>query len=340
MLDRNGKSAELVKKTDSDLEEIRRVLDIEARALLKIRDRLTGEVSEVVDLIAACTGKVIITGVGKSGHIARKFASTLSSTGTPALFLHPSESSHGDLGVISTGDIVVAISYGGESIEMADLLQHCARKGIPLVAMTGHLRSRLAQAAQFVLDCSVEEEACPLGLAPTASSTASLALADAVAMAVLRRKGFRAENFAEFHPGGSLGRKLLTRVRDVMHTGDAVPLVSPETPMKEVISVMTRKEVRGIAGVVDDQGDLIGVLTDGDIRRHLEKSRNPLADPIQQIMSTSPKTIEAGELAEKAVFLMEQFRIQSLFVVDSEAGPLRKPVGLLHLQDLLYARIR
>jgi len=206
--------------------------------------------------------------------------------------------------------------------------------------MTGNGESPLGQAAKVVLEVRVKEEACPLGLAPTTSSTATLALGDALAMAVLSRRGFKKEQFAEFHPGGTLGRRLLTKVRDVMHVGEALPLVSPEMEMTKVISLMTAKEVRGVAGVVDGQGQLIGIVTDGDIRRRLEKSNSPLTEKAQDLMSRNPKLIDADELAEKALFLMEQFKIQTLFAVDRSSGQIKKPVGLLHLQDLLKAQIR
>lgn len=324
----------------SDIEEARRVLKIEAQCISNVAERLDSSFEEAVSLVLQCQGKIIVTGMGKSGHIARKIASTLSSTGTPALFLHPAESSHGDLGVISANDTVIAISYGGGSSELTALLNYIARKDIAMLAMTGNPASELARAAKACLDISVSEEACPLGLAPTSSSTVTLALGDALAMAVLKRKGFQREDFAEFHPGGSLGRRLLTRVRDVMHVDEALPLVSPDEDMVSVISLMTRKEVRGVAGIVDDKGSLIGIITDGDIRRRLEKSRNPLTEKAEALMSKSPKTIDAGELAEKALFVMEQFKIQTLFAVDKSSDNSSRPVGLVHLQDLLKANIR
>jgi arabinose-5-phosphate isomerase len=278
--------------------------------------------------------------MGKSGQIGRKFASTLTSTGRPAVFLHPAESSHGDLGLIDQSDIVVGISYAGETAELADVLRFCARKDVPVIAITGSADSTLAQAARVVLNISVKEEACPLGLAPTTSSTATLALTDALAMAVLRRRGLSESDFAELHPGGSLGRRLLTRVEDVMHTGDAVPLVRSETAMREVIGIMTRGEVRGVAGVIDAEGSLIGVITDGDIRRRLEKSLNPLEEKALDLMSRSPKLVDAAELAEKSAFMMEQFSIQFLFVVRSQSEQPRRPVGVLRLHDLLKHKLR
>ncbi|HWU42851.1 MAG TPA: KpsF/GutQ family sugar-phosphate isomerase [Bdellovibrio sp.] len=317
-----------------------KVLDVEAQAILALKNRLGSEFEQVVKLITSCQGKLIVTGMGKSGQIARKLASTFSSTGTPAVFLHPAESSHGDMGVIENHDVVIAISYGGESPEFSGILRFVARKGIPLVAITGNINSSLSKAAQVTLNVHVSEEACPLGLAPTASSTATLAFGDAVAMAVMAEKGFSSEDFAEFHPGGALGYRLLTRVKDVMHGGEALPAVGLEAPLREVFSIMTHKDVRGAAGVVDDKGDLIGVITDGQIRRRLEKSADPLIGVAKDLMTTNPRTIDANELAEKALFVMEQFQINMLFVLDKESSHPRQPVGILHVQDLLRAKLR
>ncbi len=324
----------------SDIEEGRRVLKIEAQSILDMAEKLNGAFQMSVDMVLKCPGKVIVTGIGKSGQIARKLASTLSSTGTPSLYLHPAESSHGDMGVVAKGDLVIAFSYGGESPELAPLLSFLARKDVPLIAFTSRGESALAKAARAVLDISVKEEACPLGLAPTSSSTASLALADALAMAVLKRRGFKKEDFAEFHPGGALGKKLTMRVKDVMHSGDALPIVSLQEEMKKVISMMTSKDVRGVAGVIDGNKTLVGIITDGDIRRRLEKSANPLTEKAQDVMSRNPKTIDCNELAEKAAFLMQQFKIDRLFAIDRQSANPNTPVGLIHFQDLLNAGIR
>lgn len=321
----------------SSIEEGKRVLDIEAQAILDLKDRLDERFEKAVDLICQCQGKVVVAGMGKSGHIGRKMAATLSSTGTPALFLHPAESSHGDLGVVTPGDCLVVISYGGGSSELQDLLNYSSRKGIALIAMTGNQDSQLAQLATVSLDISVKEEACPLKLAPTSSSTATLAMADALAMAALKKKGFQEKDFAEFHPGGKLGRRLLTRVRDIMHDNGGLPVVHQEDSMVKAVSKMTDGAVRGVAGVVDDEGFLVGVITDGDIRRQLEKNKNPMEAKVQDLMSTQPKTIDANELAAKALFLMEQFSIQSLFAINPET---KKPEGIIHLQDLIRAQIR
>ena len=323
-----------------DIEEAGRVFDVESRAILAMKARVGESFVKALDLIQGASGKVIVTGMGKSGHIGRKIASTMASTGTAAVFLHPAESSHGDLGVISANDVIIAISSGGETPELKDVLNFAARKGIPLIAFTGQPKSTLGAAATIVLDISVSEEACPLGLAPTASSTVTLALGDALAMCLLKRRGFKEEDFAEYHPGGKLGRRLLTRVEDVMHVGEGFPIVKPDTVMREVIALMTRKEVRGVAGVVDESDCLIGVVTDGDLRRSLERSHNPLGDVAQDIMSRNPKTVDASELAEKALFVMEQFSIQTLFVVRRSSPHPKKPIGLLHLQDLLRAKLR
>lgn len=235
---------------------------------------------------------------------------------------------------------MIAISFGGETPELSSLLQYVARKGIPLIAMTGRPLSALAKAAQVVLEVSITEEACPMGLAPTSSSTATLALGDALATAALKRRGFRKEDFAEFHPGGSLGRRLTVRVKDVMHVNEALPLVHPDEPIARVVSTMASKEVRGVAGVVNADGTLVGVVTDGDIRRRLEKSQAPFTETAGEIMSKAPKTIDCDELAEKALFLMQQFQIQILFAVDRAAANPNRPIGVLHLQDLLKVDIR
>lgn len=289
-------------------------------------------------MIVACQGKLIVAGIGKSGHIARKLASTFSSTGTPAFFVHPAESSHGDLGVIGQQDCIIIISSGGESAELKDMMSYVSRKSLPLICMTGNLASGLAQAAQATLDVGVSEEACPLGLAPTSSTTATLAMGDALAMAVLSTKGFKKEDFAEFHPGGSLGRRLLTRVSDVMHGEESLPLVNETATIKDIVPIMTAKEVRGVVGVVNASKDLLGIVTDGDLRRLLASNENPLKVQVKEIMSKNPKTILGSEMAEKALFVMEQFSIQMLFVMDNAQN--RKPIGILHLQDLLKAKIR
>ena len=314
-------------------------LKIEADSILKLIPRLNENFEQAVHEIIGCKGKIILTGIGKSGQVARKIASTLSSTGTPSVYLHPAESSHGDLGVISKGDLVIALSYGGETSELNSVLNYISRNGITLIALTGKANSTLAQAARIVLDVSVEKEACPLNLAPTSSSTATLAMGDALAMAVLETRGFKSENFAELHPSGSLGIKLM-RVKDIMQTGEALPFVKRDTSMKVLLTAMTHQGVRGAAGVLDDSGQLTGVITDGDIRRFLEKNQDPFTKTAADLMSHTPKTIDAGELAERALFLMEQFRTQMLIVLDKSSSTPLKPVGMIIYQDLLRSKVR
>ncbi|MEQ1723193.1 MAG: KpsF/GutQ family sugar-phosphate isomerase [Pseudobdellovibrio sp.] len=314
-------------------------LKIEADSILKLIPRLNENFEKAVEAVLNCKGKIILTGMGKSGQVARKISSTLSSTGSPAVYLHPAESSHGDLGVISKNDLVIALSYGGEAAEMNSILNFISRNGIFLIALTGKTSSTLALAANIVLDVSVEKEACPLNLAPTSSSTATLAMGDALAMAVLDQRGFKSEHFAELHPSGSLGAKLM-RVKDIMQTGQALPFIKKETSMKDLLTAMTHQSVRGAAGVLDEQGQLIGVITDGDIRRFLEKNQDPFSRLASDIMSRSPKTIDASELAERALFLMEQFRTQMLIVLDKSTTTPMKPVGMIIYQDLLGSKIR
>ena len=322
------------------IDEGKRVLELEAKSIKEMADKLNGNFIEAVSLIKSCKGKVIVTGIGKSGHIANKFSATLSSTGTPSVFLHPAESSHGDMGVISENDLVIGISNGGESAEMMAILGYCSRNDIPLVAITGKPQSTLGKAGTVTLDFSVKEEACPLGLAPTTSTTVTLALCDALAMAVLKEKGFQREDYAVFHPGGKLGRKLLLRVKDLMHTEQALPIVDLDEKINNIISQMTAQEVRGVAGVVDKNGKLVGAITDGDIRRKLQKPGFSLDETAKNWMSRDPKTIDCNELAEKALFLMEQFKIDRLFAVDKTSDNPQKAVGLIHVQDLLQANIR
>lgn len=321
------------------LEVAKNTLKIEAESILNLIPRLGKEFEKAAELILQCQGKVVFTGIGKSGQIARKLASTFSSTGTPSIYLHPTESSHGDLGVISKNDLVVALSYGGEAAELNSIINFISRNGILLIGLTGKLKSTLAMAAEVVLDVSVEKEACPLNLAPTSSSTATLALGDALAMAVLNRRGFKAEDFAELHPAGSLGAKL-KRVQDMMQTGQALPFVKANTTMKELLTKMTHQSVRGAAGVIDEQGHLIGVVTDGDIRRFLERQQDPFSKLAKDLMSHSPKTIDSQELAEKALYIMEEYRVQMLIVLDKTSNSPQRPVGMLIYSDLLAVKVR
>jgi arabinose-5-phosphate isomerase len=308
---------------------------IEAEGLLQLASRLEGPMAadfqRAVDLVLQCgqtRGRVVLTGMGKSGIIAQKIAATLSSTGSPALFLHPAEAVHGDLGMVARGDLVIALSASGETEEILRLLATIKRVGDALISFCCNLSSTLAQASDVVLDCSVAKEACGIGLAPTASTTAMLALGDALAIAVSVRKGFRAEDFADLHPGGKLGKKL-ARVRQLMHTGDDIPRVSLNTPMSQVIYEMSRKGL-GVT-TVDDSGKLAGIISDGDLRRLLEReSAKGLEKTAGEAMNQSPKTIRADELAVRALSLMEEKKITSLVVVDEQ----QRIEGIVHLHDL------
>jgi arabinose-5-phosphate isomerase len=306
----------------------RQVLVTEAEAIRRLTDLLGEEFEQVVEMILDCQGRVVWTGMGKSGLICRKLAATMRSTGTPALFLHPAEAIHGDLGMVTADDLVVAISNSGETEEILSLVQYLKRKGIPLVAVTSYPSSPLARSADVHLDLGVRREACPLNLAPTASTTASLALGDALAMAVSMRKGFREEDFAVLHPGGKLGKKYL-RVRDLMHTGDRIPRVGVDTTMKDVIYEMSRKGL-GMTTVQDEQGLLLGVITDGDLRRLMEREDDPLARIAGEVMHPGGVGIEADEWAPAALRLLEERRITSLMVTDEQS----RVEGVLHLHDL------
>lgn len=317
-----------------DLDSARRVFRLEAEGILALSRALEGPLgqalSRAVDLIRAATGRVIVSGMGKSGHVARKIAATMASVGTPAQFVHPAEASHGDLGMITTGDAVLALSNSGETAELSDLVAYCKRFGIPLIAMTAGADSTLADAANVTLALPASPEACPLGLAPTTSTTMMIALGDALAVALLERNGFSAENFQVLHPGGKLGRKLL-RVADLMHTGEAMPLVRPEQPMSEVLIEMTAKR-HGHCGVVDEAGALVGVVTDGDLRRHM--SPELLARKAAAVMTANPLTIRPDAFAAEALGLLQARKKNGLFVV--RGG---QPVGFIHLHDLLKAGV-
>lgn len=318
------------------IEIAKRVLQIEADAVLALKSRINGDFSRAVDIILACQGKVVVTGMGKSGLICQKIAATMASTGTPTFFLHPAEGIHGDLGMLAKGDVVIAISNSGETEEVCRILPVIKRMGLPLVAMSGKPKSTLAMAGDVHLDISVAEEACPLGLAPTASTTATLAMGDALAVALLEKRGFKEEDFALFHPGGALGKKLLLRVEELMHSGDAMPMVSLDTPVQEALFEITTKKL-GITGVADAAGDLVGVFSDGDLRRAMGGGIDILTHPISEVMSRNPKRILRNNLAAKALQKMEEFSITSLFVFEDEIA--LKPIAIVHLHDLLKAGV-
>ncbi|HZT88733.1 MAG TPA: KpsF/GutQ family sugar-phosphate isomerase [Stellaceae bacterium] len=318
---------------NADLVVARRVIRAEIQGLDHLSRALDGGFCTALDLCAAVEGRIIVTGIGKSGHVARKIAATLASTGAPAQFVHAAEASHGDLGMIGSRDAILALSNSGETAELADIIAYSRRFKIPLVALTGGAASSLAEAADAVILLPDVAEACPMGLAPTTSTTMMLALGDALAIALLERKGFSSADFQLFHPGGKLGRRLL-RVGDIMHTGEAVPLVAPDTPMSEAILVMTAKSF-GCVGVRDDDGRLVGVITDGDLRRHMDDSL--LRRSVAEVMHAAPKTIAPARLAAEALGMMNRVPppTTSLFVVDED----ERPVGFIHMHDCLRAGV-
>ncbi len=318
------------------LAEAKRVLTIESAAVAALSERLDDHFIKAVEMILACSGRVVVTGMGKSGLICQKMAATMASTGTPALFLHPAEGMHGDLGMLMRGDVVIAVSNSGETDEIVRILPTIKRLGLPLIAMSGNPASTLARAGDVALDISVQEEACPLQLAPTASTTATLAMGDALAVSLLVRRGFREEDFALYHPGGALGKRLLLRVEDMMHHGEAVPTVSCGTLLKNSLYEISSKQL-GITGVVDDEGALVGVFTDGDLRRTIEIGVEVLNQPVDEFMNRNPKRILRHNLAAKALKVMENHSITSLFVFEAESD--EKPVGIIHLHDLLKAGV-
>lgn len=310
-------------------ETARKVLETEADAIRDLIPKIGASFNEAVEMLLGCTGRVVATGMGKSGFIAQKLSATLSSTGTPSLFLHPAEAIHGDLGRIVKGDVVVAISYSGETDEIVALLPTLKRIGVPVISLTGRVDSAIALASEVHLDVSIREEACPLRLAPTASTTAALAMGDALAMVLAERRGFTVEEFADRHPGGRLGRKLV-RVEDMMHKGDDTPRVGPKTQLKDVLFEMTRKRL-GMTTVVDPNGILLGVISDGDLRRLMERfGAEALGLPADQGMTRTPQTISPREVATRALDLMETNKITALVVIDDQ----RHVEGVIHLHDL------
>jgi len=311
----------------------RRVLDIEVRALAGLRDRLDASFTRALDLLLACRGKIVVTGIGKAGIVGRKIAATLASTGSSAVFLHAAEGSHGDAGTLARGDVVLAISYSGET-EVLQLLPVIRRFDVPLIAMTGSATSSLARAADVMLDVSVTDEGCPLGLAPMASTTTMMALGDALAASLVEERGFTAEDFALLHPGGALGRKLV-RVDDLMHSGEEMPVVAETASLKDVLVEMTTKRL-GITAVVDAAGGLAGIVTDGDLRRGLERAADIRTLTARDLMTRTPKTIAGSAIGGQALAVMERHKITALVVLGDGS---RKPLGVIHLHDLLRAGI-
>jgi len=320
------------------IEQAKRVLRIEADAVAALIDRIDETFEQAVDMVLESKGRVVVTGMGKSGQIGKKIAATLASTGTPALFLHPAEGVHGDLGMVMRGDVVIALSNSGETEELCRMLPSLKRLEIKVIALTGNKESTLARNSDVVLDVSVKEEACPLGLAPTASTTAALAMGDALAVALLDKRGFRPEDFACFHPGGALGKRLLLRVRDLMHSGNDIPTVREETLIKDAIFEISSKKM-GVTAVLDAAGRLVGVISDGDLRRWMEKTEktgeNLLLKKASDIMTRNPKVANKDSLAAEAVAIMEKNSITCLIVADAE----EKPEGVIHLHDLLKAGV-
>ncbi|MDE0856880.1 MAG: KpsF/GutQ family sugar-phosphate isomerase [Nevskia sp.] len=312
----------------------RRVLEIERDAVAGLLPRLDGAFAQACALMLACRGRVVVTGMGKSGHVGSKIAATLASTGTPSFFVHPGEASHGDLGMITRQDLVIAISNSGETAEILTILPLIKRMGAPLVAMTGRPGSTLAKSAEVHLDVSVEQEACPHNLAPTASTTATLAMGDALAVALLEARGFTQEDFARSHPGGALGRRLLLKIADLMHTAERVPRVGPEATLSEALLEMTRKGL-GMTAIADAQGQALGIFTDGDLRRVIDNGLDVRKVKISEVMTRGGKSVAAEQLAVDAVNLMDRHKITVLMVLDAQ----RHIVGVIHMHDLLRAGV-
>ncbi len=318
------------------LEHAKKTFEIEGNAILNLRERLNDNFINAVNIILSCEGKVIVTGIGKSGLISQKIASTFACSGTPAFFIHSAEGIHGDIGMISKKDVVIAVSNSGETDELVKILPIIKRLGLKLIALTGNKESVLAKNADILIDVSVKEEACSMGLIPTASTAVTMAMGDALAITVLESRGFSEEDFAVLHPGGALGKKLLLMVEDLMHVSDEIPLVLETDSIKEVLIEITSKRL-GVTGVSDNEGNLTGIITDGDLRRALERKQDILSAEAKEVMSTSPKTIEKTALAAKALQEMEQHSITSLFVFSATAT--EKIEGIIHLHDILKAGV-
>jgi arabinose-5-phosphate isomerase len=316
---------------DDALDIARQVLRVEADAVLALINKLDDNFNKAIDIIFNAKGRVVVTGMGKSGLVGKKIAATLASTGTPAFFLHPAEASHGDLGMVTSQDVIIAISSSGETNELNDLIPFLKRFDVSIISLTGNSGSTLAKAADAFIDVSVKEEACPLGITPTASTTATLAMGDALAVALIVRRGFRQEDFASFHPGGSLGKQLFVRVKDLMHVGDELPLITVLTPVMDAIMEISSKRL-GIAIVADESKKMAGVLTDGDVRRGIQKYAKDFFDmKAGEVMTRNPRTISENEIAAKALAIMQAYSITSLVVPSSNGDA----IGIIHLHDIL-----
>ena len=310
------------------------VIETECQAIQALKGRIEQNFIKACQMLMACVGRIVVLGMGKSGHIGNKIAATLASTGTPAFFVHPGEAHHGDMGMITPNDVALAISNSGETPEIIGMVPFLKRIDVPLITMTGNPHSTLAKAATVNLDVSVEKEACPLGLAPTASTTATLVMGDALAIALLETRGFTSDDFAHFHPGGSLGRRLLLHVNDVMHIGDAIPITSPDTIVDEALVEITRKSF-GMTAIVDEQGNLCGIFTDGDLRRCLDQGHDVHNTLLRDVMTKNCITVTQKMLAAEALQLMETHKITALLVIDQY----QKPIGVVHMHDLLRAGV-
>ncbi len=312
----------------------RSVIEIEAQMINKLVERIDQSFAQACQYLHDCTGRIAVIGVGKSGHISKKIAATFASTGSPAFFIHPSEARHGDLGMITKSDVILALSNSGESEEILSLLPFIKRLDLPLISLTGNPQSTLAKAATVNIDVSVEKEACPLGLAPTSSTTAALVMGDALAMALLDKRGFTEKDFALSHPGGKLGRRLLLRVGEIMHQNENVPIVSDHVSLKEALVEMSQKKL-GMTTIINKTGELIGVFTDGDVRRAFDNQADIQKTQVHQVMSKNPKTIHSQTLAAEAVTIMETYKITSLVVINE----MKHPVGIIHIHDILRAGV-
>ncbi len=309
----------------------RKVLKTEADAVLALTEKINSSFVKTVETVFRCKGRIVVTGMGKSGLVGKKIAATLASTGTPAFFLHPAEATHGDLGMVTSDDVIIAISNSGETDELVSLIPFLKRFNVSLISLTGNAHSTLSRAADVNLDISVKEEACPFGVIPTASTTAAMAMGDAIAVALLIRRGYKEEDFAFFHPGGNIGKRLFIRVRDLMHTGDALPVVSQDTPMTKAVMEISSKRL-GVTVVADNEKRILGIITDGDLRRGIERWGKAVFDmKAEEVMTKNPKTVSEDELAAKALAIMEGFSITSLIVPDEK----ERARGIIHLHDIL-----